>query len=56
MSEQHSSLHIIIVGAGLGGLSAAVSSAPAGHKITVLESAPQLTEVRPSSINGVRSE
>lgn len=39
-------LHIVIVGAGLGGLSAAISCTLAGHKVTVLEQAAQLGEVR----------
>jgi salicylate hydroxylase len=38
-------LHIIVVGAGLGGLSAAISCSLAGHKVTVLEQAAQLGEV-----------
>ena len=38
-------LDIIIVGAGLGGLSAAISCAIAGHSVRVLESAKQLAEI-----------
>ncbi|KIY01510.1 uncharacterized protein Z520_03062 [Fonsecaea multimorphosa CBS 102226] len=38
-------LHVCIVGAGLGGLAAAISIARAGHKVTVLEQAPALGEV-----------
>lgn len=39
-------LDIVIVGAGLGGLSAAVSCALAGHNVKVLEAAKELSEVR----------
>lgn len=38
-------LDIIIVGAGLGGIGAAISSALSGHKVTVFESAKELGEV-----------
>jgi monoamine oxidase len=40
-------LHIIVVGAGLGGLAAAVALSRNGHEVTVLEAAPELGEVRP---------
>ena len=36
---------IVIVGAGIAGLSAALSCAQAGHKVTVLEGAKELAEV-----------
>ncbi|KAK6201145.1 salicylate hydroxylase [Scheffersomyces amazonensis] len=39
------SLDVIIVGAGLGGLTAAIGLTMAGHNVTVLEQAPQLGEV-----------
>lgn len=39
------SLDIIVVGSGIGGLSAAYCLARSGHQITVLESAPFLGEV-----------
>ncbi|KAJ9659041.1 hypothetical protein H2198_003330 [Neophaeococcomyces mojaviensis] len=38
-------MHIIIVGAGIAGLSAAVSLAQSGHVVTILESASALAEV-----------
>lgn len=37
--------HIAIVGAGLGGLAAAISIAKAGHRATILEQAAALGEV-----------
>lgn len=38
-------LDIIIIGAGLSGLSAAISCAQAGHNVLVLEGARELAEV-----------
>ncbi|KAI1371043.1 FAD binding domain protein [Hypoxylon crocopeplum] len=38
-------LHLIVVGAGLAGLAAAISTRLEGHRVTVLEKAPQLVEV-----------
>lgn len=37
--------HVAIVGAGLGGLAAAIGIARAGHEVTVLEKASALGEV-----------
>jgi len=47
-SEELSKLRlgIIIVGAGLGGLAAAIALTRKGHKVTVFEQAPALGEVR----------
>lgn len=38
-------LQVIVVGAGLAGLAAALSISLSGHQVTVLESAPELLEV-----------
>ncbi|EUC40261.1 hypothetical protein COCMIDRAFT_109280 [Bipolaris oryzae ATCC 44560] len=43
--QSHLRLDIIIVGAGLGGLAAAISTAQSGHKVTVFEAAKELAEV-----------
>ncbi|KAI0012443.1 FAD/NAD(P)-binding domain-containing protein [Xylariaceae sp. FL0662B] len=43
--EPSSQLHVIIVGAGLGGLGAAISILLAGHNVTVLESASEIGEI-----------
>jgi salicylate hydroxylase len=43
-------LQVVIVGAGLAGLAAAISISLSGHNITVLESAKELLEVYNSSI------
>ena len=39
-----STRHVIIAGAGIGGLSAALALTRAGYRVTVLEQAPQLQE------------
>ena len=39
------SIHVAIIGAGLGGLAAAIGIAKAGHKVTIIEQAPVLGEV-----------
>lgn len=38
-------MHVIVVGAGLGGLSAAIAILKTGHKVTVLEGAHEISEV-----------
>ena len=38
-------LHIAVIGAGLGGLAAAIGIARAGHKVTIIEQASVLGEV-----------
>ncbi|KAI5777577.1 hypothetical protein EDC01DRAFT_759834 [Geopyxis carbonaria] len=38
-------LHVLIVGAGLGGLAAAIATRKSGHKVTLCEQAPALGEV-----------
>lgn len=39
------SFHVAVIGAGLGGLSAAIGILRAGHQVTVIERAPALHEV-----------
>jgi 2-polyprenyl-6-methoxyphenol hydroxylase-like FAD-dependent oxidoreductase len=38
-------VHVVIVGAGIGGLSAAIAITRAGYRVTIVERAPQLGEV-----------
>ena len=45
MESPRCSLDVVVVGAGLAGLAAAIASALSGHKIIVLEGARQLAEV-----------
>lgn len=47
LGEEHSHirLNIIIAGAGLGGLAAAVALARTGHSVRIFEQAPALAEV-----------
>lgn len=44
-SAVSSTLDIVIIGAGLGGLAASISCALGGHNVTVLEQARELAEV-----------
>ena len=46
-----SPLKILIVGAGLGGLAAAISCSLAGHQAVVLEAASALSEVSPHLVS-----
>ena len=45
-------LQIAIIGAGLGGLAAAIRIARAGHRVTILEQAASLGEVCSYSLDG----
>jgi salicylate hydroxylase len=49
---QENPLHVIVVGAGLGGLAAAIAIRQSGHDVTICEQAPALGEVciQPSSL------
>ena len=40
-----SGIHVIIVGAGLGGLACAIESRRKGHKVTVFENAPEIMRI-----------
>jgi NADPH-dependent 2,4-dienoyl-CoA reductase/sulfur reductase-like enzyme len=45
MAAQQNPLHVVVVGAGLGGLAAAIATRQAGHNVTICEQAPALGEV-----------
>jgi len=45
MADRVQNLHVGLVGAGLGGLTAAITIARAGAKVTVLEAAAELSEI-----------
>ncbi|KAF2095114.1 FAD/NAD(P)-binding domain-containing protein [Rhizodiscina lignyota] len=42
---KHHKFHVAIIGAGLGGLAAAIGIAKAGHRVTIIERAPALAEI-----------
>ena len=48
LQKWKSTFHIVIVGCGIGGLTAAIGIKRAGYKVTVLEQAPELREVSPA--------
>lgn len=52
MAEQK--LHVGIVGAGLGGLAAAIGIAGSGHRVTILEQAAILGEVSGNGVVKIR--
>lgn len=45
MNHSEQPLDVLVVGAGLGGLSAAIAASQAGHRVLIVEQAPQLKEV-----------
>ena len=47
--------HVAIIGAGLGGLAAAIGIAKAGHKVTIIEQAPVLGEVSICLVHNTKS-
>jgi cation diffusion facilitator CzcD-associated flavoprotein CzcO len=51
MADTKTQFHIAIVGAGVGGLAAAISIAQGGHKATIFEQATELGEVSLASIS-----
>lgn len=51
MPNASRSLNVLVVGAGLGGLAAGLALQTDGHKVTIIDSAPQFAEVRSRSVS-----
>ena len=47
------SIQVVVVGAGMGGLGAAIALRKAGHRVIVLEQAPEFSEVSYSITNNL---
>lgn len=50
MPKASRSLNVLVVGAGLGGLAAGLAMQTDGHKVTIIDSAPQFAEVSVRSV------